>query len=108
MRRARKTWVGMFPHAMVVDERHSRAFVINEAAPWRRMGDSVSVLDTRTGRERRRIGLAGPFSMLASDHVTGHVFLDLPNGGASGIPTSRLQVLDGVRQLVLRGTAIGH
>ncbi len=101
------TPVGMFPHAMVVDERRARAFVLNGSAPWRRMGDSVSVLDTHTGREIRRIGLAGPSSVLAIDRVAGRVYLDLPNGGASGIPTSRLQILNEATARPLKTIGLG-
>ncbi len=94
--------VGMFPHAMVVDERRARAFVLNVAAPWRRMGDSLSVLDTRTGREIRRIGLAGSSFTLAIDRVAGRVFLDLPNGGPPTMPAGRLQMLDATTVRPLR------
>jgi DNA-binding beta-propeller fold protein YncE len=99
--------VGMFPHAMVVDERRGRAFVLNEAAAWRRTGDSLSVVDTRAGREIRKVPLAGASFTLAIDHATGHVFLDQPNGGPPSMPNGRLQILDATTARPIRAIPLG-
>ena len=99
--------IGMFPHAMVVDERRGRAFVLNEAAPWRRTGDSLSVVDTRAGREIRKVPLAGASFTLAIDHATGHVFLDQPNGGPPSMPNGRLQILDATTARPIRAIPLG-
>src|SRR5205085_8052292 len=78
--------VGMFPHALAVDDEHGRAFVANEAAPWRRMGDSLSVVDTCVGREIRRLPLSVPIVTLSIDRTLGRVFIVLQN--------DRLQIRD--------------
>jgi len=108
---------GMFPHAMVVDERHGRAFVLNADAPSRRMGTSLSVVDTRAGREIRKVPLAGASMTLtlAIDHATGHVFLDqpsgparrLPNGSIQYAPNDRLQILDAATARPIRTIPLG-
>lgn len=106
---------GMFPRAMVVDEQRGRAFVANEGAPWRRMGASLSVVDTRTGREIWNVPLAGVSMTLAIDHATGHVFLDqpsgpsrrLPNGSVQYAPNDRLQILDAATARPIRTIPLG-
>jgi len=107
--------VGMFPRAMVVDEQRGRAFVANEDAPWRRMGASLSVVDTRAGREIRKVPLGGASMTLAIDHATGHVFLDqpsgpsrrLPNGSVQYAPNDRLQILDAATARPIRTIPLG-
>jgi len=78
--------VGMFPHAMVVDERRGRAFVANEDGILGHMGDSLSVIDTRDGREIRRLLLRAATVTVGIDRVLGRVFIVLQN--------NRLRMLD--------------
>lgn len=78
--------VGMFPHAMAVDDRRDRAFVANEDGLLGRMGDSLSVIDTRGGREIRRLPLHATTVTVGIDRVLRRVFIVLQN--------NRLQMLD--------------
>ena len=75
----------------------------------------MSVVDTRAGREIRKVPLAGASFTLAIDHTTGHVFLDLPsgplrrlpNGSAQYVPNDRLQIFDAATARPVRTIPLG-
>lgn len=89
--------VGATPHAIAVDGRTHRAFVLNSGprygynAPERAGFSSVSVLDARTGAALRTTPLATAASHLAVAERAGHVVVSASNGpvlldAASGGP----------------------
>lgn len=78
--------VGVWAHGIVVDDRRGRAFVANTADARSHAPNSVSVIDTRTEREQRRVTLGASAMTLAVDRTVGHVFVGLSNG--------RVRILD--------------
>lgn len=64
--------IGVAPHALVVDARDHRAFVINGAQSG---GSSVSVLDTKTAVFLQTLHLSGMAAGLAVDGRQGHLFV---------------------------------
>ncbi len=82
----RTTPVGVWAHGIVVDDRCGRAFVANTADAPTHAPDSVSVIDTRTEQEQRRVTLGASAMTMAVDRTVGRVFLGLDNG--------RVRILD--------------
>ncbi len=89
----------MWAHGIVVDDRRGRAFVANTADARTLAQNSVSVIDTHTGRERQRVTLGASAMTLAVDRTVGHVFLGLDNG--------RVRILDAANGRPIGTIALG-
>lgn len=85
--------VGQFPTRIVVDEGSAHAFVLNSAAPWMAVKASVSIVDTRSGQEVRRLSFTTAPFLLDNDPSTGHFFvaMGLNGGSPTAPPAGRLQ-----------------
>ncbi len=95
----RTTPVGVWAHGIVVGDRRGRAFISNTADARSHAPNSVSVIDTRTGREQQRVPLSASLATMTVDRTVGHVFLGLYNG--------RVQALDAANGRLIGAIALG-
>ncbi len=86
----RTTPIGDFPHAVVVDDARSRAFIATSAVAGRPVRAGVTILDTRSGLIRGRTLVGASPSFLAIDRSMGRVFAGTPYRVMRG----RIQVLN--------------